>query len=345
MNPDETTIAIMGQHVSARHELIPIDQLHFLPDNPRVYAAIREMPDFADLTSDEKQLRIYKRLLQESSVKNLIPEIQRDGGLQDPIIVRWDTQEVIEGNSRLAAYRKLFDENPDDDQWTHIGCLVVKTLTDDQQTRLLGQSHLHGKTEWSPYAKALFCFRWVVEEQRDISTLAGLSGFTPAEIKKNVKTIELMQENDDNTLSNFSYYYVLVRNRIISSAIGDSKTLRDTLLSQIKTENFTAQEMRERLPTIIAKPRILRKYEKGGVTLEDAFDRAKISGAEQRLKKIRDGLDDIELDDLASLERHEIKAVQQVVRQIGRRLKRVSSMVDTNLDAKSTAPQTVASTQ
>ena len=345
MSPDQTNIAIMGEDVPSHHELISIDRLRFLPDNPRVYAAIREMQDFAALTPDEKQLRIYERLLQEPSVKNLIPEILRDGGLQDPIIVRWDTQEVIEGNSRLAAYRKLFDENPDNDQWTHIGCLVVKTLTDDQQTRLLGQAHLHGKTDWSPYAKALFCFRWVVEERRDVSTLAPLSGITAAEIKKNVKIIELMQENDDNTLSNFSYYYVLVRNRIISSAIGDSKTLRDTLLSQIKTENFTAQEMRERLPTIIAKPRILRKYEKGGVTLEDAFDRAKISGAEQRLKKIRDGLDDIELDDLASLERHEIKAVQQVVRQIGRRLKRVSSMVDTNLDAKSTAPQTDASTQ
>ena len=153
MNPDETTIAIMGQHVPARHERIPIDKLHFLPDNPRVYAAIREMTDFDGLTTEEKQHRIYERLLQEPSVKNLIPEIQRDGGLQDPITVRHDTLQVIEGNSRLAAYRKL-DDGSDDDRWTHIRCLVVTTLTDDQQTRLLGQAHLHGKTDWSPYAKA-----------------------------------------------------------------------------------------------------------------------------------------------------------------------------------------------
>lgn len=337
MNLDETTIAIMGQDIPARHEQISIDQLHFLPDNPRVYAAIREMPDFADLTSDEKQVRIYQRLLQEPSVKNLIPEIKRDGGLQDPIIVRHDTRQVIEGNSRLAAYRKLKDDT-DDDQWTYIRCLVVSTLTDDQQTRLLGQAHLHGRTEWSPYAKSLFCFRWVVEQQEDISTLADLSGFSQAEIRKNVKIIELMQENDDNTLSHFSYYNVLVRNRVISSEIEANKPLRDTLLSQIKTEAFTAQEMRECLPTIIAKPRILRKYEKEDVTLEDAYDRAKISGSEQRLKKIRDGLDDIELDDIASLERHEVKAVQQVVRQIGQRLKRVSKMVDAQLAAKSNTP-------
>ncbi len=327
MNPDETTIAIMGQDVPARHERIPINQLYFLPGNPRVYAAIREMEDFGGLTPEEKQLRIYERLLRESSVKNLIPEIQRDGGLQDPIIVRWDTQEVIEGNSRLAAYRKL-DEAHEDDSWTHIRCLVVTTLSDEQQTRLLGQSHLHGKTEWSPYAKALFCFRWVVEERRHILTLANLSGFTSAEIKKNVKTIELMQENDDNTLSNFSYYHVLVRNRAISAAIEDSKPLRATLLSQIKTEDFTAQEMRDRLPTIIAKPRILQKYAKGDVTIEDAYDRARISSTEQRLKKVRDTLDDIKKNDVNSLEHKDLKAAQQVVRQIRRYLSRVSSMID-----------------
>ena len=334
MNPDETTIAIMGQHVPARHERIPIDQLHFLPDNPRVYAAIREMADFDGLTPEEKQLRIYERLLQEASVKNLIPEIRRDGGLQDPITVRWDTRQVIEGNSRLAAYRKLADES-DDDRWINIRCLVVTKLTDDQQTRLLGQAHLHGKTDWSPYAKALFCFRWVSEDKRHVSTLSNLSGISPAEIKKNVHTIELMKANDDNKLSHFSYYNVLVRSRPISAAIADSSELKQTVLAQIKSEPFTAQEMRERLPTVIAKPRILRKYEKGEVSLEDAYDRAKISGAEQRLKKVRDGLDDIELDDIAPLEHHEIKSIQQVVRQIRQRLKRVGNMVDTELSAKS----------
>ena len=334
MSPDETTIAIMGQHVPARHESVPIDQLHFLPDNPRVYAAIREMSDFNDLTPEEKQLRIYERLLQEPSVKNLIPEILRDGGLQDPITVRWNTRQVIEGNSRLAVYRKLKEESADE-RWTHIRCLVVTNLTDDQQTRLLGQAHLHGKTDWSPYAKALFCFRWVEEEKRDLSTLSNLSGISPSEIKKNVKIIQLMKDNHDDKLPHFSYYNVLVRSRPISSAITNSMTLQNTLLDQIKAEAFTAQEMRERLPTVIAKPRILRKYEKGDVTLEDAYDRAKISGAEQRLKKIRDGLDDIELDDIAPLERHEIKSVQQVVRQIRQHLKRVSNMVDAELAAKS----------
>ena len=337
MNPDETTIAIMGQHVPARHERIPIDQLRFLPDNPRVYAAIREMTGFDGLTLEEQQVRIYERLLDEPSVKNLIPEIRRDKGLHEPITVRHDTWQVIEGNSRLAAYRKL-DRDSDDDEWAHIRCLVVTSLTDDQQTRLLGQAHLHGKTDWSPYAKALFCYRWVEEEKRDVSSLSNLSGIPPQEIKKNVRVVQLMQTNGDDKLSHFSYYNVLVRTRKIADAIGDRPELEQTLLAQIKSQPeppFTAQEMRQRLPTVIAKPRILRKYEKGDVSLEDAYDRAKISGAERRLKKVRDDLDDVELDDIAPLEHHEVKSVQQVVRQIRQHLKRVSDMVESQLSAKS----------
>ena len=144
MKPDETTIAIMKEQVSARHERVPIHELQFLPDNPRVYAAIREMSDVDDLTPEEKQTRIYERLLLEPSVKKLKPEIERDGGLQDPITVRWDRRQVIEGNSRLAVYRKLWKETRDE-RWASIRCLVVTELTDDQQTRLLAQTHLHGR--------------------------------------------------------------------------------------------------------------------------------------------------------------------------------------------------------
>ena len=264
-----------------------------------------------------------------------MPEIRRDGGLQDPIIVRHDTGQVIEGNSRLAAYRKLSEDTSGDDSWARIPCLVVSKLTDNQQARLLAQTHLTGKTDWSPYAKALFCFRWVVEQKRDLSSLHALSGIRPAEINKDVSIIQFMRDNNDNKLSHFSYYNVLVRNRAISTAITEDTALKDILLPQIKAEAFTAQEMRQRLPTVIAKPRILRKFQNGDIHLEEAYDRAKISGAEQRLKKIRGDIDDIELEDLASLQYHEVKAIEQVVRHIGQGLRRVTKMVGAQLSKKS----------
>ena len=337
MPNDDNSITILGETVPASRERKNIDELHFLPDNPRVYAAIREMPDFPDLTSEEKQVRIYECMLEEPSVKNLIPEIKRDKGLQEPIIVRWDTQQVIEGNSRLAAYRKLRDEAPEEEQWAEISCLVVSKLTDEQQTRLLGQAHLHGKTEWSPYAKALYCFRWIKELERDAPELKRVSGISLAEIEKSVEVIQFMKGNCDNILSNFSYYDVLVRNKKIASEIQDNDKLRDTVLSAIKDKDrkFTAQEMRQRLPAIIDKPRILRKFEQGEVTLEEAFDRAKISGIQKKLKNIRGRLDDIERVEITYLEQDELGAAKQAIRKISQGIKRVSDMVEKELGSRS----------
>ena len=331
MTEDNTTISIMGQDVDAWFNLIDIHQLRFFPDNPRVYPAIRGMTDFADLGADEQQVRIYGRLLEEPSVKNLIPEIERDGGLQNPIVVRWDTKQVIEGNSRLAAYRRLH-ERSNDERWARIRCVIVTKFSDDQQTRLLGQAHLHGRTEWSPYAQALFYFQRVEETNMDRRHLSELTGISVAAISKEVKIIQLMKENDDDTPSRYSYYAVLVGSRIISSAIETNIGLKNTLLDQIKTEAFTAQQMRDRLPTVIKKPRMLRKYVNGEVTLHDAYDRAKISRTEQRLKKVRELLDDIEHNDVADLEPPEIRPLQQVLRQIRRGLKRISDIVDAEMN-------------
>ena len=333
MAGDETTIAIMGQEVRATLDLTPIDRLLFFPDNPRVAAAIREMPGFDDLTPSEKQERIYAQLLKEPSVNKLIPEIKRDGGLQEPVVVRHDTLQVIEGNSRLAAYRKLHHDSKDE-RWANIRCFVVDRLTEEQQTRLLAQAHLHGRTEWSLYQKALFCFRWVEEQQRERSELHRLSGMSMTMINKWVRVIKLMNENGDKEQSHFSHYEVVLTNRAIRAEVEKNSELKDALLGQIKEHSFNAQELRDQLPTVINKPRILRRYVKGKVTLRDAYDRAYVSTVERRLKKIRDGLDDIEQGEMTRLERTEVKAVEQVVRQIRARLKRVSAMVDNALAAK-----------
>ena len=326
MASDET-ISIMEEEIPAWRELVDIDRLEFFPDNPRVYAAISEMGDFDALTKAEQQDRIYKQMLKEQSVKNLRPQIRRDGGLQEAIIVRSDTMQVIEGNSRLAAYRSLRSDS-ESDQWTHIKCLLVMGLTPDQQMRLLGQAHLHGRTKWTKYAKAIFCFRGMEERDGNVAAVSKLSGFSPATIRKNVKVIQLMRENVDDKQSRFSHYEVVVGTRAISTEVDRNPALKRVLLAQIKSDAFTALELRKRLPAVIKKPRILRKYEKGGVTLEDAYDRAKISGTEQRLKKIQDGLDDIDRGEIEALERQDIGGVRQAIRKIRQRLKRVSDMVE-----------------
>ena len=175
----------------------------------------------------------------------------------------------------------------------------------------------------------------MVEEKRDVSSLSDLSGISSPAIKKNVRIVQRMQENGDDKHSRFSYYEVLDTNRKISAKLDEDPSLMQTLLREIKEERFTAQQLRDRLPTVIAKPRILRKYEKGEISLDDAYDRAKTSGTEKRLKRVREQLDDIKQGDITPLNHAELKAVEQVVRQVGRHLKRVGDIVEAELSLRS----------
>ena len=80
----------------------------------------------------EQQDIILKKLLEEPSVRNLIPDVERNRGLIEPILIRKDTMEVIEGNSRLAVYRKL-QLDKGEGEWELIPCDIVSNLTNDQQ--------------------------------------------------------------------------------------------------------------------------------------------------------------------------------------------------------------------
>ena len=325
-----TTIAIMGEEVEATHVSWEVDKLLFLPDNPRVYAAIRQIQGFDQLTDDEKQAEIYEQLLKETSVKKLRPEIERDGGLQEAILVRHDTNQVIEGNSRLAVYRQLNRANPNDERWQTIRCLSISKLTDDQQVRLLGQAHLHGKTDWSAYAKALFCYRWVREDGNQPVELSEISGLSVRAINKEVAIIELMRENTDDIESHYSYYNVAITSKKISFAINDengNKPLRDVILSGIRNEDFKAQELRDWLPIVLDKPKVAKKFASGAITLKDAHDRAEVSETKTRLDRVFGLLDAIEDKEINALDYAEIRSVQQVARRVNRKAERLLDVV------------------
>ena len=108
-------IQILKEEIDVGSDYIELDRLKFLKDNPRVYACTHAEPNFDTLTTDEQQHIIFEKLRQEPSVKKLRPDIKQHGGLIEPILIRWDTMEVIEGNSRLAVYKILRDSGAGED--------------------------------------------------------------------------------------------------------------------------------------------------------------------------------------------------------------------------------------
>ena len=322
---------ILRQAIEYSEDYMDVDVLKFLKDNPRVYAVTHGELNFDQKSEEEQQEIIFKKLKKEPSVKNLIREVERHGGLIEPILVRMDTQEVIEGNSRLAVYRILRDRGADGD-WGLIQCHLIKTLTDEQQAAFLNQIHVKGKTQWSAYEKANFAYvrrinGWTV------ARIAKLFGESTPTIYTRINAIKMMSDSGDRDLSHFSHYDVLVRKREIATKMDESAELRERLFEDIRglgkgeAQEFTAQELRNRLPAIIRKPRVLKRYVEGEIGLEEAWERAKVSPAEDRIKRAISLLEEISMWDVRELTRNARNSLGQSVKKLERETRRVRGIL------------------
>ena len=322
---------ILGESVKYGEDYMDIDTLKFLKDNPRVYAVTHGELDFEQKPEEEQQDIILDKLKNEPSVKNLVPEVERHGGLLEPILVRLDTREVIEGNSRLAAYRILRARGASG-EWDNIPCYLVSTLTDEQQAAFLNQVHVKGKTQWSAYEKANFAYvrrinGWTVDR------IAKLFGESVPTIYTRINAIKTMKDSGDTKRSHFSYYDVAVRKSEIRGKLAESPEFCDRLFEEIRnvgtgdTTKFTAQDLRNGLPTIIKKPRILARYVKGDVEFTEAWDRAKVSAAEERVKRALREIEEISKADVAGLDQNSLNSLTQAVKKLDRAVGRIRDMI------------------
>src|SRR5713101_7767837 len=146
------TLIILGTKVPTTTEWLPQQKLKFFADNPRVYSVVRANG------KQPTQEEIQQQLSELEHVKELREDIKRNGGLLEPLIVRGGSFEVLEGNSRLAAYRQLADKDPI--KWGMVKCtLLPADVKDSLIFALLGQFHIKGKKDWAPYEQAGFLYR------------------------------------------------------------------------------------------------------------------------------------------------------------------------------------------
>lgn len=331
---------ILGEDIEFKVYDYGIHELKFLKDNPRVYACTHGEPNFDTLHTAEQQKIIFEKLKNEPSVKKLEPEIKLHGGIMEPILVRCDKMEVIEGNSRLAVYRKLDEESKSDETWGSIPCMVVSKLTKEQEAAYLNQIHVKGKTQWSPYEKANFAYIKRTIHRWETKKIADLFGESSQVINTRIKIIDMMKKNNDNKLKHFSYYDVLVRSQPIARAMQSgkdiNKRLKKKLLKDIRdfdsdeeNNSFTAQELRDKLPVVLRKPNTLKRYVGKKIELDEAYQSAKISSAEDKVKRARSLLDSIERTEILGLEIRDFNAFKHAVRKLSNEIKRISNILET----------------
>lgn len=94
-------ITIGKKDYEVEEQLLNQCELHFYEENPRVYSILRSNG------SSPSQKEIEDKMTSMEHVKQLQLSIKQNGGLIDPLIVvkRNGNYVVLEGNSRLAAYK------------------------------------------------------------------------------------------------------------------------------------------------------------------------------------------------------------------------------------------------
>ncbi len=275
-------ITLKGEEIPIKIDYLPQNELKFYPDNPRIYSIICTSENEPD------QQEIEETLLKRENVKHLIQAIKSNGGLTDPIFVKGDNLVVIEGNSRLAAYRALFKQDPV--RWAKIKCKILPNgINDDLIFSLLGEYHIIGKQDWIPYEQAGYLHRRHKKHGISSQQMAESLGISVKQVNHLIEVYDFMIKHNDNNPTRWSYYDEYLKKNIIKKARKEFPTLDRVVVKKIKSGEIPkAVEIRDELPMLIkGGKKILSLFVEEKKSFSDCIDKAKTKGADEHcLQKI-----------------------------------------------------------
>jgi hypothetical protein len=184
---------------------------------------------------DPTQEEIEEHMCSLDHVKQLRVSIESNGGLIDPLIVRDGDLTVLEGNSRLAAYRILCAHDPV--KWGKVRCKVLPAdINDSAVFALLGQYHIIGRKDWEPFEQAHYLYRRHMQTKIPVAYMAQELGISKQKAEKMIQVIEFMIEHDDLNKRHWSYYEEYLKNASIKRYRQTNPDIDDTMAEAIKTD-------------------------------------------------------------------------------------------------------------
>lgn len=290
-------ITIGKKEYEVEEALLNQGDLWFYQDNPRVYSALR-----ADGTIPSQEV-IEAKLKDMEHVKQLRYSIEQNGGLIDPLIVlkKDDEYVVLEGNSRLAAYRILAEKDPV--KWQKVRAIILPdSISDGDIFTLLGQYHLIGRKDWSIFEQAAYLHRQKKATNIENDILAKSVGLTEGKVNTLIAVYEFMLEHDDLRPDRWSYYEEYLKNRGIKKYRETTDALDDQFVKQVKNGTIKqAVDVRDKLGKLAkatdkSAKKIMQSYINGETDVYNAYDKyqstGKISDGYQRIKKFRELVSD-----------------------------------------------------
>jgi hypothetical protein len=299
-------ITLKGEEVQIKIGYLPQMDLNFFAENPRIYSLI-----YSDNQVPE-QNEIEELLIKRDHVKHLIQAIKANGGLTDPIFVREDNYVVIEGNSRLAAYRALASQDPI--KWGKIKCkLLPKNIDEDKIFSLLGEYHIIGKQDWAPYEQAGYLYRRFNNHGTDPHKMAESLGLSTQKVNNLIEVYDFMVTNNDNNPNKWSYYEEYLKKNIVKKARKTYSSLDTLIVKKIKSgEIERAVDLRDNLPKILrAGKKVVQSFLNESKDFTECYEKALDSGVDedcyQKMKNFRNWVVEDEVLEKISDMSNEIK--------------------------------------
>jgi hypothetical protein len=274
-------IVIGNRILNYEIEDLDIFSVDYYFDNPRINYIISKYP--SEKINNEL---IEQTLLTKESTRELIHSIKENGGLIEPILVL--SGRVIEGNTRLCAYRTLFSQ-ASDEKWKYIKAQVFKDHVSSKEIfTILSNYHIKGKTPWDPYEKAA-CINKMLEQGQELDEIAKAVGSNKAKVQSMLKAYKAMREkylskfDDDKQqtiksteeIKKYSYFEALYVNKNLAERAEQTPEFLEEFADWVSEGRIPkAQDVRE-LHNILDNKKARNKFL--GSPTEIAYEEAKES--------------------------------------------------------------------
>ncbi|CAB3770251.1 ParB N-terminal domain-containing protein [Paraburkholderia solisilvae] len=319
-------VLIRGKSIPVVYKEVPQHELRFYLENPRLYSLVWVN---GNAPTEEE---IEQQLLAMDHVKQLIQAIRINGGLIDPVIVRGGDMVVLEGNSRLAAYRSLASKDPV--KWGRIKARILPAdISESDVFALLGEYHIHGKTNWLPFEQAGYLYRRHKNQGVQIPDLAKEINLPRSQITHLIAVRDFMLKHEQHEQTRWSYFEEYLKGRKIAAAREEYPEMDALIIGKIDSGEIpTAMALRDGLKKISqAGGKILGKFIDGKLDFEQAVEAADQKGVSdinlQKLVRFRnwmyeqDTVDDItEHASRRSQFRYEFEQIQKQCAKIIKKL-------------------------
>lgn len=289
-------ITINGKEIPVKVGYLEQEKLKFYPENPRIYSIIYA----GEKTPNQEE--IEERLSSKEYVNVLVQSIKANGGLTDPLIVRDKDFVVLEGNSRLAAYRILAKKDPI--KWGKAKCKILPgNISDDVVFTLLGEYHIIGRTDWQPYEQAGYLYRRHNLQNVSLDIIQNELGLKKNEISHLIEVYSFMVEYKDTDINRWSYYEEYLKSNHIKKVREEIKNFDEIIVEKIKSGEITkAVDIREKLvPIAKSSAKIVKQFVFGKTDFEETYTRALAGGAGnvvfEKLHRFREWLANATIED------------------------------------------------